>query len=79
ISMAIQSSALLARLLVAHRGEAYASEWRRRFAPRLYAAATFANLAIHRPTRAASLALLRAIPGLLGAGARLSGKLAVAP
>ena len=31
ISMAIQSSALLARLLMAHRGERYASEWRRRF------------------------------------------------
>ncbi len=79
ISMAIQSSALLGRLLVAHRGDSYASEWRRRFAPRLYAAAAFANLAIHRPTRAASLALVRAIPALLGTGARLSGKLAVAP
>jgi len=79
ISMAIQSSALLARLLVAHRGERYAGEWRRRFAPRLYAAAAFANLAMRRPTRAASLALIRAVPGVMGAGARLSGKLAIAP
>ena len=79
ISMAIQSSALLARLLVAHRGERYAGEWRRHFAPRLYAASLFAHLAMRRPTRAACLALVRAIPGILGAGARLSGKLAVAP
>ena len=79
ISMAIQSSALLAQLLVTHRGERFASEWRRRFAPRLYAAAAFANLAMRRPTRAAALALVRAVPGLLGAGARLSGKLAIAP
>jgi len=79
ISMAIQSSALLAQLLVAHRGERYAGEWRRAFAPRLYAAAAIANLAMRRPTRTAALALVRAIPGLLGAGARLSGKLAIAP
>ncbi len=79
ISMAIQSSALLARLLVAHRGEHYAQEWRRAFGPRLYAAAAIANLAMRRPTRAAALALVRAVPGILGAGARLSGKLAVAP
>jgi flavin-dependent dehydrogenase len=79
ISMAIQSSALLARLLVAHRAERYAAEWRAHFAPRLYAAGAIAHLAMRRPTRAAGLALVRAIPGLLGAGARLSGKLAVAP
>jgi flavin-dependent dehydrogenase len=79
IRMAIQSSALLARLLIAHRGDQYANKWRRAFAPRLYAAAAIANLAMRRPTRAAGLALVRAVPGLLGAGARLSGKLAVAP
>jgi flavin-dependent dehydrogenase len=79
ISMAIQSSALLARLLIAHRGDQYANKWRRAFAPRLYAAAAIANLAMRRPTRAAGLALVRAVPGLLGAGARLSGKLAIAP
>lgn len=79
ISMAIQSSALLARLLTAHRGERYAREWRRHFSPRLYAASVFAHLAMRRPTRAAGLALVRAVPGILGAGARLSGKLAVSP
>jgi flavin-dependent dehydrogenase len=75
ISMAIQSSGLLARLLVAHRGEAYAPAWKRRFAPRIRAAALFAHLAMGATTRAASLALLRAAPGLVGLGARLSGKL----
>jgi flavin-dependent dehydrogenase len=79
ISMAIQSSALLARLLIAHRGERYAGEWRRAFAPRLYAASAIANLAMRRSTHAAALTLVRAVPGILGAGARLSGKLAVAP
>src|SRR5438067_3285753 len=79
ISMAIQSSALLARLLVAHRGERYAQDWRQAFSPRIYAAAAIANLAMRRPTRAAGLALVRAVPALLGAGARLSGKLAIAP
>jgi flavin-dependent dehydrogenase len=74
ISMAIQSSGLLAQLLIAHRGERYAQDWKSRFAPRIRAAAVFAGLAMRRPTRAASLALLRAVPSLLGLGARLSGK-----
>lgn len=74
ISMAIQSSGLLTQLLIADRGERYAQEWIRRFAPRVRAAAVFAQLAMRTPTRAASLALLRAAPGLLGLGARLSGK-----
>lgn len=79
ISMAMQSSALLARRLIAHRGEQYADDWHRAFAPRLHAAAAIANLAIYRPTRAAALALVRAMPSILGAGARLCGKLAIAP
>jgi len=74
ISMAIQSSGLLAKLLIAHRGEDYAREWKRRFAPRIRAASLFAHLAMAAPTRFASLAVLRAMPGLLGLGARLSGK-----
>ncbi len=74
ISMAIQSSGLLARLLIAHRGEAYAKEWKKHFAPRIRAASVFAHLAMRAPTRFASLAVIRAMPGLLGLGARLSGK-----
>ena len=74
ISMAIQSSGLLARLLIAHRGETYAKEWKKHFAPRVRAASVFAHLAMRAPTRFASLAVIRAMPGLLGLGARLSGK-----
>jgi menaquinone-9 beta-reductase len=77
ISMAIQSSGLLAELLIAHRGEYYAPEWKRRFAPRIRAAGVFAQLAMRAPTRAASLGLLRAVPGLIGLGARLSGKIPI--
>ena len=54
--MAIQSSGLLARLLIAHRGEDYAEEWKQHFAPRIRAASVFAHLAMHAPTRFASLA-----------------------
>ena len=77
ISMAIQSSGLLAGLLVSHRGERYAQAWKRRFASRIHAAAVFAQLAMRAPTRHASLAVLRAAPGLLGLGARLSGKIPI--
>lgn len=74
ISMAIQSSGLLAELLIADRGERYAQAWKRRFAPRIHAAAVFAQLAMRAPTRAACLAVLRTAPGLMGLGARLAGK-----
>ncbi len=74
ISMAIQSSGLLARLLIAERGEAYAKEWKHRFAPRIRAASVFAHLAMRGPARAASLAIIRRAPAILGWGARLSGK-----
>jgi flavin-dependent dehydrogenase len=75
ISMAIQSSGLLARLLIAGRGENYAPEWKRRFAPRIRAASLFAHLAMNGAGRAASLAVLRAAPRLVSLGARLSGKI----
>lgn len=74
ISMAIQSSGLLARLLIAGRGQDYAQQWQRRFALRIRAASLFAHLAMNDTGRAASLALLRAAPGLVSLGARLSGK-----
>ena len=74
ISMAIQSSGLLARLLIAQREDNYAREWKRRFAPRIRAASLFAHLAMNDTGRAASLALLRAAPALVSLGARLSGK-----
>jgi flavin-dependent dehydrogenase len=74
ISMAIQASALLARLLIAHRGEDYARAWSRRFAPRIRAAFLFAHLAMNGATRTVALELLKAAPSLIGWGARLSGK-----
>jgi flavin-dependent dehydrogenase len=74
ISMAIQSSGLLTRMLIAGRGEAYADEWQRHFAPRIRAAALFAHLAMSGAGRLAGLAVLRAAPGLLDLGARVSGK-----
>jgi len=78
ISMAIQSSSLLARLLIARRGEAYAQEWQRCFAPRIRAASLFAHLAMSDTGRLAGLAVLRAAPGLLDLGARFSGKVPAA-
>jgi flavin-dependent dehydrogenase len=77
ISMAIQSSGLLAKLLVAHRGENYAGEWKRRFAPRIRAASVFAHLAMSGTGRLAGRAVLAAAPRLLGLGARLSGKVPI--
>jgi flavin-dependent dehydrogenase len=74
ISMAIQSSGLLAKLLIAGHGENYAQEWKRRFAPRIRAASVFAHLAMNGAGRLAGLALLRTAPGLLDLGARISGK-----
>jgi len=79
ISMAIQASALLARLLIACRGEDYTRAWRRRFAPRIRAASLFAHLAMNGATRTAALGLLKAAPSLIGWGARLSGKSAAVP
>ena len=74
ISMAIQSSGLLTELLIAHRGECYASEWKKRFGLRIRAASLFGQLAMRSPTRSASLVVLKAVPSLLGLGVRLSGK-----
>ncbi len=74
ISMAIQSSGLLAQLLIAGRAEDYAEEWKGRFALRIRAASLFANLAMNGAGRFAGSALLRAAPGLLDFGARISGK-----
>jgi flavin-dependent dehydrogenase len=75
ISMAIQASQLLARLLLAQgrsAGPAYAAGWLRRFGPRLTAAAMFAHTAMH--ARAPATALVKMAPSLLSWGAALSGK-----
>jgi menaquinone-9 beta-reductase len=75
ISMAMQASHLLARLLLAHgaaAGPVYTAAWRRRFGPRLWAAALFAQAACH--ARRPATALVKAAPSLLTWGAALSGK-----
>ncbi|MEO8300918.1 MAG: FAD-dependent oxidoreductase [Rhizomicrobium sp.] len=74
ISMAIQSSGLLAKLLIAGRSEQYGGEWQNRFALRIRAASVFAHLAMNGAGRHAGLAVLRAAPRLLDLGARISGK-----
>jgi flavin-dependent dehydrogenase len=86
ISMAMQSAWLLARHLITWRERGgsprtlnaveanYAQEWRRSFAPRLYAAAGVAQWALRPTLVAGALPLLRRWPRLLTVGARLSGK-----
>jgi len=75
ISMAIQASGLLARLLLeqgAAAGPAYAAGWLKAFGPRLWAAGLFARTASH--ARRPAAALVKAAPSLLTWGAALSGK-----
>ena len=86
ISMAMQSAWLLCARLVEDRtevlagrelaaiGRDYAKAWRKQFAPRIYAAALFAHLAMKPATAAAALTILRRFPDLLTMGARWSGK-----
>jgi flavin-dependent dehydrogenase len=79
ISMAMQSGLALARALISAPDttgarRAYAAEWRRMFAPRIYAAAIIAHWAMRPRAVAAVLPLLRAFPAVLTEGARTSGK-----
>jgi flavin-dependent dehydrogenase len=74
ISMAIQSSGLLAWLLINGRGEEYASAWKRRFAPRIRAASLFAHLAMNDAASMVAMGVFRAAPGLVSLGARFAGK-----
>jgi 2-polyprenyl-6-methoxyphenol hydroxylase-like FAD-dependent oxidoreductase len=95
ISMALQSAFILAALIGADKraliGGATAAEaqrraiatyealWRRRFARRLRVAAVFAQVAMRPALARAALPLVRRWPGVLTAGARLSGKTRCAP
>jgi flavin-dependent dehydrogenase len=74
ISMAVQSGALLARLLITGRSEAYHAAWNRRFGLRLRAASLFAQLAMRGPTRVLARATIARFPRVLDWGAQLSGK-----
>jgi menaquinone-9 beta-reductase len=86
IGMAMQSAWLLCkRLTAAGAGVVprqtldavrndYASAWRRTLAPRIHAAALIAHWAMSPVAVECALPLLRLFPGVLTAGARLSGK-----
>jgi 2-polyprenyl-6-methoxyphenol hydroxylase-like FAD-dependent oxidoreductase len=88
ISMALQSSALLAAMLTrrpatAVRGRSgielhrsYAAAWRRAFAPRLRLAAIYAHMAMRPRLAEPARAVLRRWPTLLSCAARLAGKAA---
>jgi menaquinone-9 beta-reductase len=79
ISMAIQSSWLLAQCLLTDgpaAGPNYARAWTRQFAVRLHASSLFAALALNDHGRATAAQLLRACPAILTWGAALSGKAA---
>jgi len=86
ISMAMQSAALLCRLLVAQRGDVaagrgtagigatYAAEWNRLFRLRVRASSLFATLAMSPVAATLALPLMQGFPGLLTVGAQWSGK-----
>jgi hypothetical protein len=88
ISMALQSSALLAAMLArrpatAIRGRfgvelhrSYAAAWRRAFAPRLRLAAIYAHVAMRPRLAEPARALLGRWPALLRSAALLAGKAA---
>ena len=83
ISMAIQSSWLLAQSLIAAgpaaAGAQYARAWKDHFALRLRASALFAHLAMNDHSRAAAALVIGAFPNILTWGAALSGKAAAMP
>jgi flavin-dependent dehydrogenase len=79
ISMAMQSSALLARILIEDdnpdsAGARYSTAWFRKFAPRIAASHAFAHMAMTGPARAAASALVQGAPSFLTLGARFAGK-----
>jgi menaquinone-9 beta-reductase len=77
ISMAIQTSGLLAQHLIASESGAateYPHAWKKQFGGRIHAASMFAHLAMHGTSRAAAARLIEIFPGLLTWGAALSGK-----
>jgi len=86
ISMAMQSSWLLCRGLIASAddmlatrglveiGNLYTAEWRKAFSLRIHAAALFAHLAMRPAAAKAFLPVLERYPQVLTFGARLAGK-----
>jgi flavin-dependent dehydrogenase len=88
ISMAIQSSVMLARLLVANGrpasefrevSEAYQNAWLASFGFRVRAASVFARLAAKGWTRELGAPIFERFPALLTLGARHAGKAVALP
>jgi len=90
ISMAMQSAALLGRHLLARPSAAlsgrsaeiggeFASEWRKLFAPRIRAAALFAQIAMSPRAARGTLPVMKRFPALLTVGAHLAGKVQQMP
>ncbi|MFA6301515.1 MAG: FAD-dependent oxidoreductase [Legionella sp.] len=88
ISMAMQSAWLLTQNLMNNKerilehkdfasvGANYTKQWRKHFAPRIHAAALFANVAMMRPWASTLvMPVLRQFPSILTLGAKLSGKI----
>jgi flavin-dependent dehydrogenase len=85
ISMAMQSAWLLCRRLTENQngmapgklagiGKAYSRDWKRAFAARIRAAATFAHIAMRPNAFVGALPILKCFPKILTWGAQLSGK-----
>jgi flavin-dependent dehydrogenase len=85
ISMAMQSAWLLAQALIrvqniaddpalTRAAESYSRRWKQAFAPRIRAAAVFAQLGMRPDMFAPALPLVERFPQLLSWGARFSGK-----
>ncbi|MBI3822904.1 MAG: hypothetical protein HY289_09550, partial [Planctomycetes bacterium] len=86
ISMAMQSSWLLAQTLIAWKSQGgrrgmlsavqndYAAQWRRSFAPRIWASCALAHWAMRALPVSLSLPAIRCFPKILNWGARITGK-----
>ena len=72
----LSSEAVLSREAIDAVRRDYAAAWRRTLAPRIHAAAVIAHWAMRPQAVACFSPLLRMFPGVLTAGARLSGKTA---
>jgi hypothetical protein len=59
---------------LARAGRAYSRDWKRSFAPRIRAAATFAHIAMRPNAFVGALPILKSFPKILTWGAQLSGK-----
>lgn len=84
ISMAMQSSFILSKILIANQdkletdidniGQYYTRRWNSQFAKRVYAAELFAQIAMRPYAMSMILPFVKRFPNVLSLGAKLSGK-----